>query len=243
VNSDRGDFVFAPPEARQGGRIVLSEEEAHHLFRVRRAAVGSAVWATDGAGLVCECRAGADRALEIVRERPDFGEPSVPLLLLLGALKGDMHREVVDTAVQLGATEIRLFRAAHSEGRVSADKLDKLRRVAVVAIKQCGRARLPRIACADRLASALEGLPEPSWRFVAHPVEDAGAPLAAADAPRPLVLAVGPEGGYSAEELEQLEAAGFARLTLAARRLRSETAVAAGLAQLLTLARECHVGK
>ena len=233
VSVDRGEFAYAPPSARAGNVITLSADEAHHLLRVRRVKTGQPVWVTDGEGLVHKCRLENDGRLLINTTHPEWGEPPRQITLLMAVLKADGNRDVVDIATQMGAGSVVFFQAEHSEGRLATDKIPRLERAAVVAIKQCGRARLPRISVCAHLADAIAAVPAAASRFVAHPMT--GGAIANADSSigAEVALLVGPEGGLSETEIASARAAGFVSLTLAARRLRSETAVAAGLAVLL----------
>jgi 16S rRNA (uracil1498-N3)-methyltransferase len=240
VTHDWGEFVFAPPTARTGETITLSDEEAHHLFRVRRVAVGQQVYVTDGEGFVHVCTASADHQLQVIESRRDYNEPAHPLTLLCGVLKGDSNRTVVDDATQLGAVEIHFFQAMRSEGRLSEEKIERLNRVARTAIKQCGRARLPRIVIHPNLEAALRALTEPCLIFLAHPSEPA---QNRAELPTgAMAIVVGPEGGLTDTEVTLAFEHGCRALALGRRRLRAETAVSVGLSYLLTRLGECAAG-
>lgn len=233
-----GEFVYLDTAAASGTRIVLPPAEQHHLLRVRRMTAGSAVWATDGQGTVYECRIEAGGELAVLHIHRGFGEPPSPVILLAGMLKGDGNRTIVDTAAQLGATEIRFFHGEHSEGRLHPDKIDKLHRTAIAAIKQCGRACLPTIRIAGSFETAIGTLPENCCRLLAQPLSARGS----SHTPEPAAayaLAVGPEGGFSDGETQQAFECGFTALNLAPRRLRSETAVAAGLMVIAARLGEC----
>lgn len=236
---DWGDVVYAPPAARRNDLISLPADEAHHLFRVRRIAVGGHVQVTDGDGLLHLCRVEESRELRIIESFPDGNEPVRPLILLCGALKGDTNRDVVDEATQLGAGRICFFQADHSEGRLSQEKAERLQRVAVTAIKQCGRARLPKIDIVVNLAAGLKQLPETARIFLAHP--DGEAPEDSEDSDGAMVLIVGPEGGLSEREIMLVRQYRAQILVLGRRRLRAETAVCAGLSFLLGLQAECRI--
>ena len=232
-----GEFAYAPPSTVREDFIALDEAEAHHLYRVRRVGVGDAVFATDGNGTVYRCDVTPDRSLQIKERLAEYGEPTIHLMLCMAALKGDSNREVVDLATQLGARAIHFFQAERSEGRLQADRLDKLTRVAITAIKQCGRARLPEIKLYPNLKQLLEALPTNTSVFMPHTQErrlDLSVRLLTNDQ---VALLVGPEGGFTDQELE-LVTSGARFLHLGGRRLRAETAVAAGLSYLLNCAGE-----
>jgi 16S rRNA (uracil1498-N3)-methyltransferase len=233
-----GEFVFAPPADRRGDVIVPDTDEAHHLFRVRRVSPGDEVFATDGQGTVFRCTVTPERTLRIVEGIRELGEPAHPLLLCLAALRPEALRDAVDAATQLGASRIILFAAARSEARLTAERLERLRRVTVSAVKQCGRARLPELLWTASLKEALRQLPAPCAVFLAHPSDERKLPPSAR-VEGPQALIIGPEGGLADEEVESALQAGGVPVALGNRRLRSPTAVAAGLAFLLTRLGEC----
>jgi 16S rRNA (uracil1498-N3)-methyltransferase len=225
-----------------GNIIHLSPEEVHHIFRVRRVRENDKVWVTDGAGLVYECRVQPDHSLVVETHYPDFAENRVPLYLCCAILKGVANRDVVDAAVQLGVAEVVFFAAQRSEGRLSEAAVAKLQRTAISALKQCGRARLPAVTVSADLSTALLTYPRPSELFLAH-LPEAALPEnldLSPDAAVPRVLIVGPEGGLTDVEVEVAQRYGCHLLHLAPARLRSETAVVAGLTYLLSLAGECR---
>lgn len=238
VTQTWGEFVYAPPEARRNDIIVLDRDELHHLFRVRRVSTDDSVWVTDGEGTVYRCVTSPERALRILESHPEYGEPKHALILCLALLRGDPLREAVNTATQLGATRIILFTSERSEARGGDERLERLQRVIISALKQCGRARLPRLETASNLADALALFPQEAQSFIAHPLQASVIqPFALATGPQALV--VGPEGGFTENEAETALCAGCRPLMLARRRLRSETAVTAGFSFLLTRLGEC----
>ena len=162
-----GTFVYAPPECKRDNIILLPDEEAHHLKHVLRVKQGAGINATDGAGLVHRCTLSDENQLIIEDTIPEFGEPPVQITLAVGVLKGDGNRDIVDAATQLGAREIVFIQAARSEGSVSVNKSARLQRVAVSALKQCGRARLPRISTVDSVEASLKRLPDSTKVLVA----------------------------------------------------------------------------
>lgn len=238
VTRERGEFALVSPSAVRDGEIELSSEEAHHAFRVRRVAPGDEFWITDGAGMAYRCRVEPNYRLRILEQYPEFGEPEFPITLCAAVLKGDANRDVVDAAVPLGVSRILFFHSERSEGRLAPGKIERLSRAAVSAVKQTGRARLPEIVLKKNLHETLDELPELSLRFLAHPSETA-ARTKSVPIESESVLLVGPEGGFTASEIEQAERANFRFLTLGNRRLRSPLAVAAGLTWILSGLGEC----
>ncbi|MGH7526830.1 MAG: RsmE family RNA methyltransferase [Gemmatimonadales bacterium] len=223
--------LVSPGACRGGGVVPLEEAEVHHL-RVRRARPGEAVSIHDGAGLIGTGRlveAGTEWRVEVdaVERRP---RPA-PLMIAAGAGDRERFGWLVEKAAELGVTEIVPLETAHTSGvatRLRAQHLEKLRRQALEAVKQCGAAWSPTISAPIRLPAFLErGLVGSGW------LADAGGeapPASLGDAPQ--VLVVGPEGGFSDEERAAVIAAGFRPIALGSHTLRFETAAIAGAAAL-----------
>lgn len=232
VTQHHGDFVYVGDALRDNDAFLLSSEEAHHLARVRRKREGQHVFATDGNGGVFEGTFEPPNTLRIEREHPAFGESPMRMTLICGCILGDSARDVVNCAVQLGVRTILWTRMAYSQELYSGQRLERLHRVAIQTLKQTGRAFLPNQTVIERLDEALD-LIERVPLFVAHPTQFSKKETAIylSDS---AALIVGPEGGFAEAELTLLHEHGAVAVTLSNRRLRTETAVAAGLAFLLT---------
>ncbi|MCC6476642.1 RsmE family RNA methyltransferase [bacterium] len=231
VTRDHGDFVFAGDAQVNGDLLTLSQDEWTHLARVRRRREGEEVFASDGKGMVYRCRIKSDRELQVCEELPEFGELPFRLTLICGMLQGDSARDVVTAAIPLGVREIIWCRMERSQESYSDAKIEKLKRIAVQSLKQCGRAILPEQTCAKSIAEAAEKIGS-SRLWIAQMTDHASSPnniVSGSDQ----ALVIGPEGGFSDHELEELIARGGRYLHLGGRRLRSELAVAAGLSAIL----------
>ena len=230
-----------------GNEVGLSPDEGHHLTRVLRLRPGDRVIVFDGRGRQHEATvADADPnrpTLRLGAPSPAAPEPLVRMTLGVTVLKGRKLDTVVRDATALGVTDIvpLLTRRTESGGeRRAGGRLgDRWRGVAVSAAKQCGRAVVPIIRPTVTFGQFLEDVRSCAVRLLL--VEPAGAPDAAGvriDAlgrgsrPPTAALAIGPEGGWTGDEVQAAEAAGFGTLTLGRRTLRAETAPVAALAVL-----------
>ncbi len=208
---------------------MLPPREARHLVEVLRARVGDRFTVFDEArealAEVVEVGPGVLR-YRILEERLPEREVGVEVVLYPALLKGDKMADLVRMATELGATRIQPLIALHSVAKEMGEaKLERLRRVAVEAAKQSGRLRVPEILP----PLPIKALPQVEQGLLAHP--GAGALVREVlDLGRPLALAVGPEGGFSEEEVELLVQKGFTPVSLGRRTLRSETAALALLA-------------
>lgn len=152
------------------------------------------------------------------------------LWLLFAPLKKDCTDFVLQKAVELGAAKIiPVLTANTASGTV---RLDRYQAQAVEAAEQCRRVDLPGVAVPCRLDELLSGW-EPSRRLFLMDETGKGAPAAAAfqaEAGHPAAVLVGPEGGFSAGEIDWLYALPFVRgISLGPRILRAETAAVAAL--------------
>jgi 16S rRNA (uracil1498-N3)-methyltransferase len=221
--------VLAPAGSLEPGKsLTLEAAEEHHLA-VRRATPGMAIRLLDGAGTTAEGRlvGGAGRfAVEIGRVERE--PPPVPVVLAVGA--GDRERFAIlaEQAAQLGATAVQPLETALSASvatRLRGAHLERVRRRAREAIKQCGTAWAPGVFDPVPLAELLAGPPEGA-RWLADRDGDAPPPLGPTE---PLTVAIGPEGGFTQEERAALAAAGFVAVRLGPHLLRFETAALAAL--------------
>lgn len=228
-----------------GQRATLVDGEAHHLAHVMRAKVGDHVVLFDGGGAEFVARveriAKAAVDLSIVQRRDIDRELPFTLTLAVALPKGDRQRWLVEKATELGVTRLVPLITARgvTDGRAA---LDRLRRAVIEASKQCGRNRLMEIAAAEKwevlAASCREGVSE---RWFAHPIGDRKSPLHAPclDRAAPVTIAVGPEGGWTDEEVQLASANGWRCVDLGPRVLRVETAAIA-IAAAAIADRECR---
>ena len=145
---------------------------------------------------------------------------------------------VVEKAVELGVTKVQPVAASRSVTRLDADRSAKRlahwQAIALAASEQCGRNRVMEVALPTTVSAALKNAS--GLQLLLHP--EGGIPLqawCASNKLQPVTLWIGPEGGWSQEELKQLEAAGAQRVTFGSRVLRTESAAAAIAAALQTL--------
>lgn len=239
-----------PLEALAAGERLLDEASAKYLVRVHRRAVGDPFVAFDPqARLQCHGHIHdiRGRSVQVVLQAPQPAQhiPAHALGLLLGLPKPAQLDTVVRAASELGVTQLLLVAGVRSQSQeVSPAQLQRCRRISVAAARQCRRGDLPGIACFTSLAAALTfsdqhfGEPHgdaPQRRFQRWLLSpDSAAALTPAAAPDAgMLLAVGPEGGFSDEELTLFEAAAFQPLRLGAFVLRTETAAMAALGAVI----------
>lgn len=221
--------------AEAGAEVELSAEEAHHVGRVLRLGPGESVSLFDGAGREWEARIlAAPRPRIVVRLERECVEPvEAPLDLHLyqGLCRSERMDWLVQKATEIGVSAIHPVPTARSEpARKPGKRLERWRRIAVVAAKQCGRRTLPEIVPRDDLPAAGGG---EGPALLLHPAPQARPLGSLLDGPAPgrVRLAVGPESGFADEEAARWSDAGWILAELGPRTLRAETAglVAAAL--------------
>lgn len=226
-----------------GAQVELPAQAAHHALKVLRMRVGEHVTLFDGNGgeWLAEILGGGGPA-RVALLRHDEREAESPLQVTLAQAlpAGDKMDWVVEKCVELGVTAIQPLAAKRSVIRLSAERMERRvahwNAIAAAACEQCGRNRVPCVAPVLDLPqylgrATMQNGPQHALRLILAP--GAETPLGALERPAgPVVLMVGPEGGWEEGELVAAQAAGFRPLRLGARILRTETAGAGALAAL-----------
>ena len=227
-------FPLAP-----GAQVELPEQAAHHALKVLRMQAGDTVTLFDGRGgeWLAEILGAGRTARVVLREYNDRECESPLQVTLVQALpSGDKMDWVVEKTVELGVTAIQSVAANRSVIRLSAERMMKRvthwNAIASAACEQCGRNHVPLVApvldLPQYLASARA---QNARRLLLAP--EGGISLQALDQPtEPVVVMVGPEGGWEEGEMQAAHAAGFTAVRLGPRVLRTETAGAAVLAAM-----------
>lgn len=220
-------FVSAAPAQ---GRAVLEGDEARHLARVLRARVGDAVTLFDGSGRQWAARVaaiGRDAvALEAADPQVDPQADGTPLTLAVALPKGDRQKWMVEKLTELGVRTLVPLETVRGVAEATDAARARLERAVIEACKQCGRNTLLEISPPRSLATVLAGAPDYVQVLVAHPGGPPPATQAGSRAGAVLAL-VGPEGGFTAEELAAADSAGAERVGLGPHILRVETAAVA----------------
>ena len=231
-------------ERAQGGAIELSSPCAHYLREVVRLEVGDQVELFDGAGLLATARLIelAPRAMAKVERiwRAEELESVVPLTLCQAIPKGDRWGWILEKATELGAHAIRPIVSERTVVRIAPAKIErKIERWAQIvegASRQCGRAIVPQVHAPRTLAEALAEARDEARAEELHlaaALHRRGAEsiseVLAGQERRAVSVWVGPEGGFSAAELERFERFGARFVTLGEHVLRADTAALSAL--------------
>ena len=216
------------------GDVVVAGEEAHHGRTVLRLRPGDEVRLADGDG-----RAGVAAVVEVARATLRLTLAAVEVIprgmgdlltIACAVPKGDRFADLVRALTELGVG--RILPLSCIRGEHTPANLERIRRVAAEAVKQCRRGYLPQIGPLVDIATLAVSTESLSMLDRAGTAPRIGAPA-------PTTLVIGPEGGLAPDEVERLVAAGAMRVRLAEPILRIETAAIAAAA-VWTAAWEHH---
>lgn len=220
-------------------RVRVSGRQLIHLHNVHRAQLGDSLrvgqlHGTLGQATVSELTT-TYAALEVTLT--DQPPPKAGVTLLLALPRPKMLKRIVQMVTTLGVNELVLlnsFRVEKSYWQTPFLQADALQEQVLLGLEQAGDTVPPTITLAQRFKPFVEDeLPamlQGKQGFVAHPCESA-VPCPR-DVSSPMLLAIGPEGGFIPYELAMLQAAGLQAVSLGPRILRVETAVAVALGRL-----------
>ncbi|MCD9086267.1 16S rRNA (uracil(1498)-N(3))-methyltransferase [Stenotrophomonas sp. SY1] len=223
-----------------GKTLPLPEEAANHLVRVMRLREGDGCVLFNGDGhdypATISSVSKREVLVQIDAAQAVDNESPLPITLLQGIARGEKMDLILQKATELGVTAIIPVNAERTEVKLDAARAEKRiahwRNVVGSACGQSGRARIPAIGAPQSLAAAAASLPEQTLRLTLDPQGEHR--LATLDtAPvNGVVIAIGPEGGWSPRDRQQLAEAGFQGLQLGPRILRTETAGLAAIAAI-----------
>lgn len=226
---------FAPSDAFSDGHVYLKGDDARHIARSLRMAVGDELTVCDMQRGEHKCRLLSirDELCEclILESREGMTESPVNISLFMAYPKGDKLEFVIQKAVELGASRIVPFESSRCIKRPSREKYEKqgarYSRIAEEAAKQCGRASIPAVELPITFRDALESAKKAELALFCYE-GDGTLSLRKVLEDNPTVASisvmVGSEGGFSIEESREARNAGLIPVNLGPRILRCETA-------------------
>jgi len=229
---------FVSPECIRQQAIVVPDDVLVHLRDSLRITVGEALWLNNGQGVRYRVeitdvskRAVVGRILETIQE-PLRQTPR--LILGQSLLKGEKMDWVIQKATELGVSEIVPLQTRHSIVQLKADRVDhqlvRWQRIALEAAQQSEQWRIPTVATPQSLSALLTSRAMGTFTLMLVERREESC-LQRVELPqevnRSLLVLIGPEGGWSKEEMGIAEQAGVVPITLGQQILRSETAAIA----------------
>lgn len=227
--------LFCP--ALDKGLNLLSPEESHHAVASLRAKPGETVSLFDGRGrdAVGQITRIHRRRLEVNVVRFDERPFDLRWKLTLAVAMGRAHRQgyLIEKCTELGVAAVWPVITKRSVSKPDAGAVEKWTRRAVEAAKQSGRSWVPDIASPQQFDTVVNRIGEFTASAFTHPDSDLArfdTFLTAQPAESCILTWVGPEGGWTDAEREQLAQSGAVPTTLAPTVLRTETAAVAVMA-------------
>lgn len=224
---------FATHLPVQGGLVSLDDAETHHAINVMRIRSGETVCLFDGLGREASAMVETVGRREVTCQAAPAQcvdrENEISLIVGVAMPKGDRSKELVERLTELGVNVLVPLHCKRTQWPVPDNAITKWERVVIDACKQSGRNHLMKIDSPQSAAQWLQQTDAPECsKFIAHPDIDlasvATAPSRARATYRSARIAIGPEGGFSDEEVELADQQGWQRMSLGNRIYRIETA-------------------
>lgn len=234
------EFFYVPAEHIIDQHIAITGDEAKHISRVLRKHVGDRIWIVDGAGKAYE----AEIALitldmiecKVLSEHHHLHEPDIAVTLAVAQVKNPSRMDwLIEKGTELG---VRTFIPLQTTRTIAkSTKEERWNNIAIAAMKQSARCILPRILPPMDFSTLITIAVEYDIKLL--PYERADHVLFISEAlkhrkpPRTVLIIIGPEGGFTEEEVLLAEKAGCMQVSLGRRRLRTETAAIAAAAWVI----------
>jgi 16S rRNA (uracil1498-N3)-methyltransferase len=237
---------YASPDEITGSIVTLSTHETHHLVHVLRMTPGDEAFVTDGCGREYRCtfrRIEGNRAhLDIDETLSDVVESPLQITLAQALAKGEKFDFIIQKATELGVSAIVPLMTRYADVRLDDQqkltRLQRWRRISLEAMKQCGRRKLVEITTPRTLREFIAECVPPSsgisavsadnqqelWLFCELGGASVTDALGKMSARGRVSALIGPEGGWSDDELDALREGGCRAVNLGPRVLRTETA-------------------
>ena len=235
---DNRYYFQKPTEIKEIGvpfSFVLTGQEAQHLIKVRRAKIGDKIVAFCGDGFDYHFNVQAifkDKVeLTLENKQKNVSANACDITVYLAMIKNDALVEAIDHLAELNVKKVKLFKADFSVATFDDRKLEKLTQTAIQASKQSERADIMKIEIINKNQIKSDA---PQNTFFAY--ENSTGKIANFDGE--FALIIGPEGGFSVEEVEYFSS--FAKnVSLGNTILRAEVACVAGVSMLKAVNNAC----
>jgi 16S rRNA (uracil1498-N3)-methyltransferase len=234
------DYFYCPPDNISKSSLRIDGDEYAHLVHVMRKKAGDQIRVVDGRGTGYDVRLDALKghvaSATILGVHEHHNEPSVNVTLAVGVLKNPSKFDfLVEKATELGVKQI--IPLATLRTIPNHAKVERWQKLALAAMKQCGRSYLPVVRNLTTLDELLSQRDQFDLNLIAHEApegsQNRGKLLAKGD--KSILVVIGPEGGFDDREVAACRDVGFYQIYLGERRLRTETAavLAMGLVALM----------
>ena len=237
--------VHVPSQLILGQIMTLHPMSSAHLVKVLRLRAGAQfiAFGSDSQDYLCEIVIARTEACEVrvLHAQSACPESPVRISLIQAICRGEKMDWLLEKATELGVNEIVVVKSERSEVHLDVERAVKRRehwqRIAISACEQSGRAVVPEVRGLFPLDQFLSQQPDhaTSLRLVLQPAGASLSTLKHEQSPQAIQIAIGPEGGWSERDLQQLALKGFHSVGLGPRVLRTETAGLAAISALQCL--------
>lgn len=230
------------PLNEESGFITITGDKAHYLTRVLRSKRGDNIEVLNGKGSSYQCVikdiSTKEIVLEVIGTKPCETESPLDLILLQGLLKGEKMDLVIQKTTELGVKEIVPVITERSQVRKTA-KIERWRKIAEDASRQSGRTVIPVIhepigieRLFGSLGSGVRGFI--FWEGGGIKIKEASSILDIRSG-QPFYLLIGPEGGFTIDEVQRAQGCGLIPILMGRRIMRAETAAIVSTALVQSL--------
>ncbi len=232
------DYFYTPPQNIHGDLIEIKGHELKHLRLVSRKKAWDIVQVVDGLGnqftVVLRTVDSQVAVGEIQKKSRYTGEPTLKLTLTQAIPKSNRFDWVIEKGTEIGVSKFIPLIAQRSVVLAGESKHNRWQNIAISAMKQCGRSFLPEITSPMTFEQFMSSSEIHDFHFIAHPeinapslveiIIDQRKNLGHVPKIRTAIIMVGPEGGFTGDEVDRAKSQNYTPFSLGARRLRSETA-------------------
>jgi len=215
---------FYHSEISENNSIILSREESTHLSKAFRIQIGDEIELLDGQGLICKAKVSDNNPKKVcctISERKISEEPALKIHIYLAPPRHNIMSPLIKQCVELGVWSINLIDCEFSVSKPK-EKKGAFENEIITGAKQSGNPHFPRVNGLTKFADALGACPFPKY-YGAVPAE--AIPSDSIEKSGDISLWIGPEGGFSSNELDALKQANAQGITVGNWILRVETAL------------------
>jgi len=226
---------YSPQKLDTGKSVTIAGTDAMHISKVLRLKAGDTVSVFDGRGHEFECRiksvSSREVVLAVVKAYPSKSEPAVHITFAQAMLKSKKMDTLIRQATELGISRWAPFFSERSvptpDHKRLAARLERWNKIGRESLKQCGRDILMEVSSPASMEAVLKQGQTCDrkiifWECESNPLGDA-VPMTPESISN-IIVVVGPEGGFSVQEIELAKSLGYVTAALGPRILKAETA-------------------
>ncbi|HEX2788016.1 MAG TPA: RsmE family RNA methyltransferase [Ignavibacteria bacterium] len=234
------EYYYTPKENINKNYLYIIGDERKHLAKVLRKKIGDKIEVTDGELSVYECKIieiEKERIkCEIINKKHNVNEPALKIRLFIGQLRNhDRFEFAIEKAVELGVNQIYpvISKYTVTNEKLNETKLKRLSKIIISAMSQSQRCFLPILHKSVSFDELLELTRNDKEKIVMYEFSGSENKLDEKISSDTINLLIGPEGGFSEDEINQLKNNGWKVKSLGERKLRAETAAIVSLYRIL----------